>query len=114
MKGVRPMAVLSEFTMDLCFIREAGTQGEPDFKAAVEQEIQKLFAPYAKWSVTLKKEDAVEIAVAEMKGIGPWQTEDDTLAYVETKAGEQFWEWLQGYRLQVEPKEDAGCCKCKH
>lgn len=113
-KGVAVMAALSEFSLDLCFIREADVPGEPDFKETVEQELRVLFAPYGQWTVSLKREGPVDIAVAEMKGIGPWCSEDETLAYVETKAGERFWQWLQGYRLQVEPKEDAGCCKCKH
>lgn len=108
------MAALSEFSFDLCFIREAGSPEEPDFRDAIEQEMKLLFSPYGRWSVTLKNEGPLDIAVAEMKGIAPWQNEDDALAYVERKAGDRFWQWLQGYQLHVETKEDAGCCKCKH
>lgn len=106
--------MLSEFSVDLCFIREERLQDSPSIKEAVEKELLRLFEPYARWSVDTKKDGSLEIAVAEMKGICPWQTEEELLHYMETAAGEAFWSWLQAYRLQVEPKEDAGSCKCSH
>lgn len=108
------MAALSEFAMNLCFIREAAGIGDPDFRDAIEQEMGKLFTPYGRWTLTLKNEGVLDIAVAEMKGIGPWSCEAEALQYLERKAGERFWSWLQGYQLHVEPKEDAGSCLCKH
>lgn len=108
------MAALSEFELDLVFIRAADGQDPSEFHDSVEAELAPLFAPYGKWSVTVKEEPGVQIAVTEMRGIAPWSCEDEALDYIEGKAGDRFREWLTGYRLAVEPKEDAGSCRCKH
>lgn len=108
------MSALSEFSLEMVFIREAEVTELPEFQAVIERELSRLFKPYAQWSASGRTEGGLELVTAEMKGIGPWESEDEVLTYMDSKTDESFWNWLQGYRLQVEPKEDAGCCKCKH
>ncbi|WP_438445242.1 hypothetical protein [Gorillibacterium sp. sgz5001074] len=108
------MPALSEFELEMVFIREAGVTAEsPGFPAEVERELDRLFRPYGQWGMNRKEQGPLEMVVVEMKGIGPWCTEDEMLDYMESKSQAPVWENLQGYRLRVEPKEDAGCCKCK-
>ena len=98
--------------MDLCFIREH----EPDhnFDQAVAKQLQSLFIGMGSWFTEVKQNnDPIDIVVAEVKGMGKWQSEEDVVAYIEKNATPQFMSWLQGYRIQLDIKEvHEGCSHC--
>ncbi|MEW9701294.1 hypothetical protein [Paenibacillus sp. SI8] len=108
--------MLSEFTLDLCFIRE---HAESPFDARIEQLLEALFAGKGTWYIDSRVEEGLDIAVAEVKGMASWQNEDELLHYIEESAasdpasGSDCWDSLQGYQVKVTPKEDAGCCSLK-
>jgi len=106
--------VASEFMLDLCFIREE--HAEAPFLTLIDRQLNELFSGKGTWYIEHKMEDGLEIAVAEVKGIGTWDCEDDLLAYIEETAADHIadcWEFLQGYNVQVIQKIDAGSCRLK-
>ncbi|MBE1445875.1 hypothetical protein [Paenibacillus sp. OAS669] len=106
----------SEFALDLCFIRE---HAQPPFKTVLDQQLRELFVGRGSWYIDYREEDLLDIAVAEVKGLGIWESEDDLLCYIEDfieKDGDSApnsWQHLQGYQVKVTPKVDAGCCRVK-
>ncbi|WP_079913255.1 hypothetical protein [Paenibacillus sp. 32352] len=106
----------SEFALDLCFIRE---HAQPPFKTALDQQLQELFAGRGSWYIDYREEEGLDIAVAEVKGLGIWESEDDLICYIEDSiendgnSASSCWGHLQGYQVKVTPKEDAGCCRVK-
>lgn len=101
----------SEFMLDLCFIRPATEN--PDFFLEIETEIRALFQDSGTWYVDGKTADGLDIATVEINGLSHWETEDNVIAYVETRMTSECWNWLQGYKLRVVPKEDVGPCERK-
>ncbi|UJF33840.1 hypothetical protein [Paenibacillus hexagrammi] len=105
-----------EFSLDLCFIREHAP--EP-FQDVIEGELRKLFAGRGTWYIDCRKEAGLDIAVAEVKGLAAWESEEEVLRYIEdfressrdTVPVQDCWDHLQGYQVQVTPKIDAGCCR---
>jgi hypothetical protein len=98
----------SETYLDFCFIRKASG----DFKAEVDSMLTKLFEGVRlNWYLDEKKEDGVEIVVAEVKGMSKWQSEDETIEYIENHAEESFWDYLQGYKMFIYPAK-RGCNSC--
>jgi hypothetical protein len=108
--------VPSEYTLDLCFIRE---HKEAPFHSEIERELQRLFAGRGTWYTDFREESGLDIAVAEVKGIASWTNEDEVVAYLEdgmlTDAAEasQCWDHLHGLQVKVSPKLDVGCCRIK-
>ncbi|MCS7461523.1 hypothetical protein N0M98_15330 [Paenibacillus doosanensis] len=106
----------TEFALDLCFIREHGQLPLPTL---IDRELQKLFAGRGSWYIDFKVKEGLDIAVAEVKGLGTWETEDELLQYIEesmeqdSDSAEDSWEYLQGYQVKVWPKIDAGSCRIK-
>lgn len=100
----------SEIVFDLCFIREQRS----GFDKQIEQELLSIFGKKLKWYLDYKCKDSLEIVVAEVKGVGKWETEDELIAFVEEKASLQFMSWLQGYKLKLyQASKGGGCCgKC--
>lgn len=95
----------AEFTLDLCFIRlniEAGK-----FSDLLESELKSLFTGIANWTIKVGQNGELDIAMAEINGIWSWETEAMVAAYLDQKASEKFWEWLQGYHVKLELKEEA-------
>jgi hypothetical protein len=50
--------------------------------------------------------------VAEVKGMSYWRSEEETLTFLEEHAGEEFWNYLQGYKLFIYPAGMRGCNSC--
>jgi hypothetical protein len=51
--------------------------------------------------------------MAEVSGIGNWEKEEDVALFLENHAKPQFLNWLQGYRIQLDVKEEhTGCSHC--
>ncbi|MGG1519998.1 hypothetical protein ABE504_31725 [Paenibacillus oryzisoli] len=102
-----------EFTLDLCFIRDDAQISLP---AMIDRQLHGMFAGKGTWYIDHKVEDGLEIAVAEVKGMGTWESEGELLRYIEetgTDPTQDIWDYLQGYQVQVIPKVDAGCCRLK-
>jgi hypothetical protein len=100
----------AEFFLDLCFIR-VHVRGEP-FMDHIEAHLQLLFADKAIWTVKVRQEGHLDIALAEVQGIWSWENEEMVFNYLEKEASPQFWEWLQGYQIQLDVKEHAECSHC--
>lgn len=101
----------SEFAFDAVFIRETGCS-RVRFGETIELELRRMFGEWASWHAETKREQGLEIAVVEMKGLSPWSSEDEAIEGLESRMESECWDWLNGYRLRVIPKEDAGPCRC--
>lgn len=106
----------SEFALDLCFIRE---HAKSPFSTIIEQQLNELFAGKGTWYIDLREQEGLDIAVAEVKGLAIWESEEEVLSYIEEYAAcsltseHDCWNHLQGYQVKVSPKADAGCCRLK-
>jgi hypothetical protein len=99
----------SEAYLDFCFVRKE--QG--NFGLEIERILIEIFQGIrVNWYLEEKMEDGAEIVVAEVKGMCPWKSEEETLSYLEDKAGEVFWEYLQGYQMYIYPNHPKGCGSC--
>ncbi|WP_248926104.1 hypothetical protein [Paenibacillus hamazuiensis] len=101
----------SEFRVDLVFIRPQMKNSR--FFDEIEREMERVFAGIGHWFVERKREDRLEIAVAEVNGLSPFDSEEELLLSVEQKIGSGCWDWLQGLHVRVIPKEEAGACYCR-
>lgn len=98
----------SETYLDFCFIRNASG----NFKEEIDQLLSKLFKGIRlNWYLDEKIENGIEMIVAEVKGMSRWQSEDETIEFIEGHADESFWEYLQGYKMFIYP-EKRGCTSC--
>ncbi|WP_338451021.1 hypothetical protein R4Z09_03620 [Niallia oryzisoli] len=98
----------SETYLDFCFIREE----TGNFAAEIHRVLLELFKDIRlNWYLDEKTEDGIEIVVAEIKGMSRWQSEEETINYIEENAGESFWKYLQGYQMNVYPVK-RGCGSC--
>ena len=95
----------AEFTLDLCFIR-LNTQ-EKKFTDLIENELKALFSGIGNWTLKVRQEGLLDIALAEVNGIWSWETEAMVVAYLEEKASAPFWEWLQGFQVKLELKDEV-------
>jgi hypothetical protein len=100
----------TEFFLDLCFIR-VHVRDEP-FMDWIAAHLQQLFADKGVWTVRIRQEGQLEILLAEVQGIWHWQNKDMLFDYLEQEAAPQFWEWLQGYQLEFDQKEDVEYSYC--
>jgi hypothetical protein len=95
----------AEFKLDLCFIRlNLNTE---KFTDLLEKELESLFAGIGNWTIRARQEGQLDIALAEVNGIWSWETEAVVAAYLDQEASPQFWEWLQGYHVNLELKEEV-------
>jgi hypothetical protein len=98
----------SETYLDFCFIRVASG----NFAAEIHRMLTELFKDIRlNWYLDEKTEDGIEIVVAEVKGMSRFQSEQETIDYIEEHAGESFWKYLQGYQMNVYPAK-RGCGSC--
>ncbi|WP_026581239.1 hypothetical protein [Bacillus sp. J33] len=98
----------SETYLDFCFIREASG----NFASEVDQMLSELFKGIRlNWYLDEKNEDGMDIVVAEVKGMSKWESEEETIDYIEDHAGDDFWSYLQGYQMYVYPAK-RGCGSC--
>ena len=77
----------SEFSLDLCFIRE---HAQSPFSTIIEQQLNELFAGKGTWYVDLREQEGLDIAVAEVKGMAIWESEEEVLSYIEEYAASGF------------------------
>ncbi|MBW7475245.1 hypothetical protein K0T92_10850 [Paenibacillus oenotherae] len=107
--------MLNEFIVDLCFIRPQTEHGSPF--PQMESELNLLFSTSAASAVPCyvdrKREEGLDIAVAQVSGLSVWSSEREVIAYMENGMEQASLNWLSGYRVQVIPKEDAGTCCLK-
>ncbi|MCM3765038.1 hypothetical protein [Neobacillus niacini] len=98
----------SETYIDLCFVRpQAG-----DFSSEIEELLQKLFAKKRlNWYLEEKVVDGAEMVIAEIKGMSTWESEDETIQFIEDHAEDKFWDYLQGYKMFIYPVK-KGCNSC--
>jgi|GEM_PF-1101185 len=105
-----------EFALDLCFIRE---HSQLPLQAFIDRQLRDLFSGRGSWYIDCREEDGLDIAVAEVKGLGTWESADELLRYIEhsleqdDRAEAGCWDHLQGYQVKVFEKMDAGCCQVK-
>ncbi|WP_449538775.1 hypothetical protein [Ferdinandcohnia sp. Marseille-Q9671] len=98
----------SETYLDFCFIR--GATGE--FAEEINQLLTKLFKGIrVDWYLEEKMKDGAEIVIAEIKGMSKWQSEDEAIEFIEAHAEEDFWSYLQGYKMFIYPVK-RGCNSC--
>lgn len=98
----------SETYLDFCFVREQSG----DFAPEVDQLLSELFKGVRlNWYLDEKSHDGMNIVVAEIKGMSKWQSEEETIEFIEEHASETFWKYLQGYQMYIYPAK-RGCCSC--
>ncbi|CAG7641618.1 hypothetical protein PAESOLCIP111_04251 [Paenibacillus solanacearum] len=101
----------SEYFVDLCFIKPHTDAGAPF--PELEAQLGALFSSQAAITVERKQDDGLEIAVAQVSGLSAWTTEQDVISHLEKHMPLDSLDWLNGYRIQVILKEDAGPCRLK-
>jgi len=95
----------SETYLDFCFVREH----KGPFAEEIDSLLKALFKGVrVSWYLDEKTEEGVDIVVAEVKGMSRWQTEDEVIEHIEEHARDDFWNYLQGYKLFVYPNK-KGC-----
>jgi hypothetical protein len=102
------MSMTSETYIDFCFIR----QGSGGFAAEIDELLTNLFSKKRlNWYLEEKKMEGAEMVIAEIKGMSDWHSEEETIQFLEERAGEKFWEYLQGYKMFIYPVK-RGCNSC--
>ncbi|MFL6517362.1 MAG: hypothetical protein ACJ8GL_04725 [Bacillus sp. (in: firmicutes)] len=98
----------SETYIDFCFVRpKAG-----GFTAEIDEILKTTFAKKRlNWFLEEKTLDRAEMVVAEIKGMSDWGSEEETIQFIEENAGDEFWEYLQGYKMFIYPVK-RGCNSC--
>jgi hypothetical protein len=96
----------SECCLDFCFVRSH--QG--NFAEDIDHQLFRLFEDSLYWYLEYKVDNGLDIVVAEVRGLGNWQTENELLDYLDEKGNSLFWEWLKGFRFQVFSMKSEGCC----
>jgi hypothetical protein len=97
----------SEVMLDFCFIRTP----KGDFKQEISNELNQLFGDTIHWYLDAKEEENIEVVIAEVRGMGAWKSEKAVVQHIEENGTDTFWEWLQGYRMNVYPNS-KGACHC--
>lgn len=102
------MLMTSETYLDFCFMR--GESG--GFSNEIEQILKETFGKKRlNWYLEEKTIEGAELVIAEVKGMSDWNSEEETILFLEENAGEMFWEYLQGYKMFIYPVK-RGCNSC--
>lgn len=102
----------SEYIVDLCFVRPETSMATPF--PGMEEHMDLLFTSDAHSFVDRKREEGMDIAVAQISGLtAVWSTEQEVITHMENHMQQDQMEWLCGYRVQLIPKVDAGTCCMK-
>lgn len=97
----------NETYLDFCFVRPAS--GE--FTHVIDSLLKDAFkGKPLNWYLEEKVENEAEIVIAEVKGMSSWRSEEETLKFLDQQAGEEFWEYLQGYQMYIYPAKGCGSC----
>ena len=95
----------SETYLDFCFVR--ATLGE--FSTNINQLLSELFRGMRlNWYLDEKVVEGADVVIAEIKGMTRFQSEEEVIHYIETHAKDDFWCYLQGYKMFVYPN-GKGC-----
>ena len=98
----------NETLIDFCFIRSM----DRGFKDEIDNLLQNLFkSHHIYWYLEEKQEAGTDIVVAELRGISTWDSEEEVVHFLEKQGTFEFWEYLQGYQIQVF-SEKKGCGSC--
>jgi hypothetical protein len=98
----------NETYLDFCFVRDA----KGDLASEIHEILKDLFKDIRlNWYLDEKTKDGVEIVVAEVKGMSSWESEEETIGFIEQHAEDKFWDYLQGYQMYVYPAK-RGCGSC--
>ncbi|WP_135556702.1 hypothetical protein [Paenibacillus cymbidii] len=103
--------MLSEYRVDLCFIRRQTAEASPF--PEIETQMRRLFSSRSSCFIDRKREEGLDIAVAQVNGLSTWSTEQEVILHLEACMEPESFECLSGYRILVTPKEGAGCCQLK-
>lgn len=101
----------SEYMVDLCFIRPQTAAPSPFPELDVQ--MRTLFSSGASWFIDRKREEGLDIAIAQVNGLSSWSSEQEVISHMETRMQPESLEWLSGYRIRVIPKENADTCCLK-
>ncbi|MFB3162026.1 hypothetical protein ABLO26_11660 [Neobacillus sp. 179-J 1A1 HS] len=98
----------SETYLDFCFVRGESV----GFSKEIEQILKETFGKKRlNWYLEEKTIEGAEMVIAEVKGMSDWNSEEETILFLEENAGEKFWEYLQGYKMFIYPVK-RGCNGC--
>ncbi|WMX57874.1 hypothetical protein [Peribacillus sp. R9-11] len=98
----------SETYLDFCFIKEASG----NFATEIDKLLSDLFKDVRlNWYLDEKSIDGVDIVVAEVKGMSRWESEEETMEFIENYAKDTFWKYLKGYQMNVYMAK-RGCNTC--
>lgn len=99
----------NETYLDFCFVREV--QG--NFSEEINDMLNSLFfGVKLNWFLEEKTEQGAEIVIAQVKGMSKWRSEEETIQFLEEKAEEKFWKYIQGYQMYIYPANMGGCSSC--
>ena len=102
------MRMNNETYIDFCFIRK--DTGE--FAVEIDYLLKSIFSDKRlNWYLEEKIVEGAEMVVAEVKGMSNWGSEKEVIQFLEEHAGENFWEYLQGYKMFIYPVT-RGCTSC--
>ncbi|MED4691909.1 hypothetical protein [Peribacillus frigoritolerans] len=98
----------SETYFDFCFVKEA----TGNFAAEIDKLLSDLFNGFRlNWYLDEKSMNGIDIVVAEVKGMSGWESEEETIEFIENHADARFWKYLQGYQINVYSAK-RGCNTC--
>jgi hypothetical protein len=98
----------SETYIDFCFVRPE--QG--NFAAVIDDLLKSLFAKKKlNWYLEEKTIEQADMVVAEIKGMSNWSSEEEAIQFIEENAEDEFWKYLQGYKMFIYPVL-RGCNSC--
>ncbi|OCA83355.1 hypothetical protein A8F94_18160 [Bacillus sp. FJAT-27225] len=99
----------SETYIDFIFARKAADSG---FSQEIDSLLAELFpSKRISWYLDEKVSEGADVVIAEIKGMSPFQNEDEAIEFIEQRAGDTFWEYLQGYKIFIYPNK-RGCGSC--
>lgn len=102
------MKMKNETLIDFCFIRNIGE----GFEKEIDELLQTVFMKQQLyWYLDGKQTEGADIVVAELRGMSTWESEEEVLRFLENQAAPHFWEYLQGYQIQVFAAK-KGCASC--
>lgn len=100
--------MISETYIDFCFMRKQTGQ----FAADIDELLKNLFGKKRlNWFLEEKSMEGADMVVAEIKGMSDWGSEEETIQFIEENASDEFWEYLQGYKMFIYPVK-RGCNSC--
>ncbi|MDP4163069.1 MAG: hypothetical protein Q8906_04170 [Bacillota bacterium] len=98
----------NETYIDFCFMKK----GTGEFLNEIEALLKELFrGKRLNWYLEEKAVEDAWMVVAEIKGMSDWKSEEEAIMFIEDTAPENFWKYLQGYKLFVYPAS-KGCNSC--